>query len=132
MERPMAGELDGPRLEPPGGQPARRLVVFLHGYGADGNDLIDIGRAWQGLMPQAALVSPHGPEPWGAGPTGRQWFPLTMRDPNERWLGVNKVAPILESFLDAELTRRQLPPSALALVGFSPGTSDTPRYDWRR
>ena len=40
-------ELDGPRLEPPSGL-ARRLVVFLHGYGADGNDLIDIGRTWQG------------------------------------------------------------------------------------
>ena len=48
-ERRMAGELDGPRLEPPSGQ-AKRLVVFLHGYGADGNDLIDIGRAWQGLL----------------------------------------------------------------------------------
>ena len=41
-------ELDGPRLEPRSG-PARQLIVFLHGYGADGNDLIDIGRAWQGL-----------------------------------------------------------------------------------
>src|SRR5437867_2453894 len=38
-------ELDGPRLEPRTGA-ARQLVVFLHGYGADGNDLIDIGRAW--------------------------------------------------------------------------------------
>ena len=61
----MAGELDGPRLEPPGGQPAKRLVVFLHGYGADGNDLIDIGRAWQGLLPDTAFVSPHAPEPCG-------------------------------------------------------------------
>jgi len=57
-------ELDGPRLEPPGGS-ARRLVVFLHGYGADGNDLIDIGRAWQGLLPDTAFVSPHAPEPCG-------------------------------------------------------------------
>ena len=64
----MAGELDGPRLEPPGGQPAKRLVVFLHGYGADGNDLIEIGRAWQGLMPHAAFVSPHAPEPCGQAP----------------------------------------------------------------
>ena len=55
-------DLDGPRLEPRSG-PARQLVVFLHGYGADGNDLIDIGRAWQGLLPQAAFVSPHAPEP---------------------------------------------------------------------
>src|SRR5262245_19948949 len=117
---PMA-ELDGPRLEPRSGA-ARQLVVFLHGYGADGNDLIDIGRAWQGLMPQAAIVSPHAPEPCGQAPAGRQWFPLTFRDPNERWTGVNKAAPVLERFLDAELKRRNLPPSALALVGFSQGT----------
>jgi phospholipase/carboxylesterase len=118
----MAGELDGPRLEPPGGAPAKQLVVFLHGYGADGKDLIEIGRAWQGLLPTAAFVSPHAPEPCGQAPSGRQWFPLTFRDPNERWTGVNAAAPILERFLDAELARRQLPPSALALVGFSQGT----------
>jgi phospholipase/carboxylesterase len=114
-------ELDGPRLEPRTGS-ARQLVVFLHGYGADGNDLIDIGRAWQGLLPHAAFVSPHAPEPCGQAPVGRQWFPLTFRDPNERWTGVNKAAPVLTSFLDAELKRRNLPPSALTLVGFSQGT----------
>ena len=117
----MAGELDGPRLEPSGG-PARRLLVFLHGYGADGNDLIDLGRAWQGLLPGTAFVSPHAPEPCGQAPMGRQWFPLTFRTPNERWDGVNHAGPQLQRFLDAELARRQLPPSALALVGFSQGT----------
>src|SRR5436189_5007451 len=117
----MAGELDGPRLEPPSRQ-AKRLVVFLHGYGADGNDLIDIGRAWQGLLPDTAFVSPHAPEPCGQAPVGRQWFPLTFRSLDERWNGVNKAGPVLERFIDAELTRRKLPPSALALVGFSQGT----------
>jgi phospholipase/carboxylesterase len=97
-------------------------VVLLHGYGADGNDLIEIGRAWQGLLPQAAFVSPHAPEPCGQAPTGKQWFDLTFRDPNERWIGANKAAPVLEHFLDAELARRNLPASALALVGFSQGT----------
>src|SRR5271154_4145018 len=117
----MAAELDGPRLAPHSGT-ARQLVVFLHGYGADGNDLIDIGRAWQQYLPHAAFVSPHAPEPCGQAPVGRQWFSLTFRDPNERWLGVNKAAPLLNRFLDAELARHQLPPSALALVGFSQGT----------
>jgi phospholipase/carboxylesterase len=112
--------LDGPRLEPRGD--AKRLVVFLHGYGADGNDLIDIGRAWQEMLPDAAFVSPHAPEPCGQAPVGRQWFPLTFRDPDERWVGVNKAAPVLDAFLDSELERRKLPPSALALVGFSQGT----------
>src|SRR5450755_3035786 len=114
-------KLDGPRIEPRSGI-ARHLVVFLHGYGADGNDLIEIGRAWQGLLPDAAFVSPHAPRPCGQAPSGREWFPLTFRDPGERWAGVNQAAPALNSFLDAELTRRQLPPSALALVGFSQGT----------
>jgi phospholipase/carboxylesterase len=117
----MAVELDGPRLSPRSGA-ARQLVVFLHGYGADGNDLIEIGRAWQQLLPQAAFVSPHAPEPCGQAPVGRQWFALTFRDPNERWVGANKAAPGVERFLDAELARHQLPPSALALVGFSQGT----------
>ncbi|HTV38417.1 MAG TPA: prolyl oligopeptidase family serine peptidase, partial [Xanthobacteraceae bacterium] len=116
-----AAELDGPRLAPRSG-PAQQLVVFLHGYGADGNDLIDIGRAWQQYLPQAAFVSPHAPEPCGQAPVGRQWFALTFRDPNERWVGVNKAAPLLQQFLDDELGRHGLPPSALALVGFSQGT----------
>jgi phospholipase/carboxylesterase len=114
-------ELNGPRVAPRSGQ-AKQLVVFLHGYGADGNDLIDIGRAWAGLLPDAAFVSPHAPRPCGQAPMGREWFPLTFRDPGERWAGVNMAAPVLESFLDAELQRQKLPPSALALVGFSQGT----------
>jgi phospholipase/carboxylesterase len=117
----VAGELDGPRLEPRNSA-ARRLVVFLHGYGADGNDLIELGRAWQQILPDTAFVSPHAPEPCGQAPTGRQWFALTFRDPDERWTGVNKTAPVLERFLDAELARYKLAPPALALVGFSQGT----------
>jgi phospholipase/carboxylesterase len=117
----MTVELDGPRIAPRSGS-AQQLVVFLHGYGADGNDLIEIGRAWQEYLPQAAFVSPHAPERCSQAPTGRQWFALTFRDPQERWLGVNKAAPMLDRFLDAELARHKLPPSALALVGFSQGT----------
>ena len=114
-------KLDGPRIAPRSGT-AKQLVVFLHGYGADGNDLIDIGRAWAGLLPDAAFVSPHAPRPCGQAPVGREWFPLTFRDPDERWVGVNAAAPGLDAFLDTELARHKLPPSALALVGFSQGT----------
>jgi phospholipase/carboxylesterase len=117
----MAAFLDGPRLEPRSGK-ARQLVVFLHGYGADGNDLIALGREWHELLPDAAFVSPHAPEPCAGAPMGRQWFELTFRNPDERWVGVNKAVPLLQGFLDAELARRGLTPAALALVGFSQGT----------
>jgi phospholipase/carboxylesterase len=118
----MAAELTGPRLAPRSRGPARQLVIFLHGYGADGNDLIELGRAWQNLLPDAAFASPLAPERCAQTPSGRQWFSLTFREKNERWLGVNKAAPLLEHFIDEELKRNSLPGSALALVGFSQGT----------
>ena len=113
--------IDGPRIAPRSGT-AKQLVVFLHGYGADGNDLVSLGREWQALLPDAAFVSPNAPEPVPGYPAGRQWFGLTFRDPDERWRGVTKARPVLDAFLDAELARNNLPPSALALVGFSQGT----------
>jgi phospholipase/carboxylesterase len=55
-------------------------------------------------------------------PMGRQWFPLTMRDPDERWRGVVAARPTLDAFLDAELAKRGIDDRQLALVGFSQGT----------
>ena len=118
----MAPPLDGPRLPPAAGGAPKQLVVFLHGYGADGNDLIGLGREWARALPNAAFVSPNAPEPCGMAPMGRQWFNLTFRDPNEIARGVAKAGPVLDTFLDAELKRLALPPRALALVGFSQGT----------
>ncbi len=76
----MALALDGPRLPPAAGGAPRQLVVFLHGYGADGNDLIGLGREWARLLPNAAFVSPNAPEPCAMSPMGRQWFNLTFRE----------------------------------------------------
>ena len=114
-------KIDGPRLAPKSGK-ADALVVFLHGYGADGRDLIDLGQQWQNWLPNVAFVSPHAPEPCGMSPMGRQWFPLTMRDPSERWRGVVGARPSLDAFLYEELQRLNLTPDRLALVGFSQGT----------
>ena len=114
-------QIDGPRIHPAGGR-AKSLVVFLHGYGADGNDLIDIGRMWAPLMPETAFVSPHAPEPCAEAPVGRQWFPLAGVDPVKLRNGVLTAGPILDAFLDAELARHKLTDDRLALVGFSQGT----------
>jgi phospholipase/carboxylesterase len=114
--------IDGPRLPPANGGPARKLVVFLHGYGADGNDLIDLGRMFAPVLPDAAFVSPHAPDPCDQAPMGRQWFPLALGDMHAYWRGVEHAAPKLQAFLDAELARLGLADGDLALVGFSQGT----------
>lgn len=117
----MSQTIDGPRLPAASGQ-AKSLVVFLHGFGADGNDLIAIGQEWRRLLPDTAFVSPHAPERCMATPTGRQWFPLTFRDPDERRRGVIAARPALDAFLDAELARHRLTADRMVLVGFSQGT----------
>jgi phospholipase/carboxylesterase len=113
--------LDGPRLPPAAGGAAKQLVVFLHGFGADGNDLIAIGREWARVLPHAAFVSPHAPEACEMAPMGRQWFALTFRQAGEIERGVALAAPALNAFIDAELARHGLRQEALALVGFSQG-----------
>jgi phospholipase/carboxylesterase len=118
----MSDDIDGPRLAPASGEPARKLVIFLHGYGADGADLIDIGRRWAPVLPDAAFVSPHAPEACAEAPVGRQWFPLAATDAHLMRQGVVAAAPVLDRFIDNELERHELPASALVLVGFSQGT----------
>ena len=114
--------IDGPRIPPASGGAAKSLVVFLHGYGADGNDLIGLGREWASALPSTAFVSPNAPELCPGTPMGRQWFALTMRDQGEMARGVTKARPALDEFLDAELARHGLDESASVLVGFSQGT----------
>ncbi len=122
----MTANLTGPRLDPRSG-PARQLVVFLHGYGANGDDLIALGEQWRALTPQAAFVAPHAPERCAASPMGRQWFALSDSAPDDprgeadRWRGAVAARPAIDAFLDAELARLGLDDSRLALVGFSQG-----------
>jgi phospholipase/carboxylesterase len=115
-------QLEGPSLAPAAGGAPRQLVVFLHGYGADGNDLIALGPEWATLLPHATFVSPNAPEPCGMNPMGRQWFDLSMGDMAIIAEGVKRASPPLDAFLDAELAKHNLAPEALALVGFSQGT----------
>lgn len=113
--------LSGPRL-PPAQGPATHLVVLLHGYGADGNDLIGLAEHWREFLPGAAFVAPNAPDRVPGAPSGFQWFPISRIDPHEMQTGVTAAAPGIEAFLDAELARLGLPPERLVLAGFSQGT----------
>jgi phospholipase/carboxylesterase len=113
--------LDGPRLNASSGT-AKSLVIFLHGYGADGNDLIGLGREWASALPDTEFVSPHAPEPCVQNPAGRQWWDLQVRSDAERWAGLNRSGPGLDAFITDEAARAGLEPGKVALVGFSQGT----------
>lgn len=113
--------LDGPRLAPLSAGAADALVVLVHGYGADGRDLIDLGAVWQRDLPRAAFVAPHAPHPCADAPMGRQWFPLWDRSEGQLAAGVQDAADVLGAFVEAERTRLGVPAGRVALMGFSQG-----------
>lgn len=114
--------IDGPRLPPARGGKPDALVVFLHGYGSNGADLISLAPYWQKALPGAAFVSPNAIEPVPQAPGGYQWFPITNMDPHLMEQGARRAALSVDSFLDRELEKHGLDDSRLALVGFSQGT----------
>jgi phospholipase/carboxylesterase len=118
----MMAVLDGPRMGPASGGPARQLVIFAHGYGSNGDDLIGLAPYIAQALPHAAFVAPNAPEAVPGFPGGHQWFALTGMDLHKLEAGVRSAAPSLDRFIDAELARHNLPASACALVGFSQGT----------
>jgi phospholipase/carboxylesterase len=114
--------LSGPTRPPLSGSEPRRLVILLHGLGADGNDLIGLQQYWGRLLPDAEFVSPNAPFPCDMAPYGHQWFSVQDRTPEAMLAGVRAAAPILDAFIDEELAKRGLTESDTALVGFSQGT----------
>jgi phospholipase/carboxylesterase len=118
----MMPRLSGPSRPPASGGKPRRLVILLHGLGADGNDLIGLAPYWARLLPDAEFLSPNAPFPCDMAPDGYQWFSSQDRSPEAVLGGVRAAAPILDAFIDEALEERGLGSRELALVGFSQGT----------
>ena len=127
-----ASVLTGPERLPAGGGAARKLVLLLHGLGADGNDLIGLAEPWGRMLPDACFAAPDGPEPCDMAPTGRQWFGLGDRAPESMAGGVRRAAEALDAHIDARLGALGLGDGDLALVGFSQGTMVSLHVAYRR
>ena len=114
-------EISGPVRPPAAGGAPGALVVLLHGWGADGNDLIGLAPEWARLVPGARFVSPHAPYPCDENPMGRQWFSFADRDPRAIAEGAEHAGRTIDAFVDAELAAAGLGDERLVLVGFSQG-----------
>lgn len=117
----MTQTFSGPQLNPATGSKPTSLVIFFHGYGANGNDLLFLGKTWGSLLPNTLFVAPHGPAPCEGNPSGKQWFSLRDFDHTRMLKEVQAITPALNRYLDGLLKLYELPPQKLALVGFSQG-----------
>ncbi|OOY17658.1 alpha/beta fold hydrolase [Thioclava sp. DLFJ4-1] len=120
----MTRKLEAGRKEPQSGT-VKSAVVFLHGYGADGADLLGLADPLGQHMPDTLFLAPDAPEPCRAAPYGRQWFPIPWIDNSseaESAQGLKDAAADVDAFLDSVLEEQGLTPAQLAVIGFSQGT----------
>src|SRR5262245_57734844 len=115
-------KLEGASYGPHNDGKAGHLVILLHGYGADGNDLIGLAPVLGPLMPDTVFDAPNAPFPCEGNPFGYQWFPVSRLDPALALAGVRSAAPVVDVFLDEKMAEHGLDESKTALVGFSQGT----------
>ncbi len=112
--------LTGPILSPVSGI-IRKIVIFLHGYGATGDDLIDIGAQWARYLPDTLFVSPHAPDVCEMSPLGHQWFGLQDFNPLNIRQGMDTAAPLVAGYVKNLMVEHKLEAKDIALVGFSQG-----------
>ncbi|PZO65469.1 MAG: phospholipase [Paracoccus denitrificans] len=118
----MPRELKSGRVGP---KTAQSAIVFLHGYGADGADLLSLSGPLAPHFPQTVFYSPDAPEPCVNNPMGRQWFPIPWLDGSTEAQARQSAAASfadVNAFLDKVLADERLTPDRLAVVGFSQGT----------
>jgi phospholipase/carboxylesterase len=114
--------MNGSERAPASGGSATQLVMFLHGLGADGNDLIGLTDSFSDLLPNAHFMSPNAPFYCDMSPMGRQWFSLQSRETAHMHTGIEAARPLLNAFIDATLTAHNLSINQLIVMGFSQGT----------
>lgn len=103
----------------------RSAVVFLHGYGANGADLLGLADVLGEHLPDTLFVAPDAPEACAGAPMGFQWFPIPWIDGSseeEAMAGMTRAVDDLNAFLDALMVDEDLLPEQVALFGFSQGT----------
>ncbi|MEY4870935.1 MAG: hypothetical protein RLZZ563_265 [Pseudomonadota bacterium] len=102
----------------------RSMVVFVHGYGADGGDLLGLADPLAPHLPDTLFLAPDAPQDCVGNPFGFQWFPIPWLDGSSQEAaeaGMAASVTLFNAFLDARLAEAGLVPEALALVGFSQG-----------
>ena len=100
-------------------------VVFLHGYGAEGADLLGLADPLGRHLPNTAFYAPDAAEPCINNPMVFQWFPIPWLDGStseQAQSSMSQSIRDIDVFLDRVLTDEGLAANRMVVVGFSQGT----------
>ena len=88
--------LDTKLIKPESGKEIKNIIILLHGYGGDGNDIAQVTLNWKRFLPNTLFVCPNAPEKCLISPSGYQWFDLS-KDNDEFILNESKKNEIIFS-----------------------------------
>lgn len=120
----MTRQLDMRQQGPASGS-LKSVVIFLHGYGADGADLLGLADPLAEHLPDTLFIAPDAPDPAQGSGMGRQWFPLPWIDGSseaEAAAGLEQASSDLNAFLDKVMEDNDVSADEIAIVGFSQGS----------
>ena len=96
----MKPNFDGPLIYPIDNSNVKNAIIFLHGYGSNGNDLISIGNEWRSKFRETIFISPNAPFKCNWGGDSYQWFDLTSIAPERIGEGLDKAGPYLNKLIE--------------------------------
>ena len=116
-------KLSGPVFEPLSKNPARSIVLLLHGYGSNGDDLIGLAPVFSEQLPDTIFLSPNAPFDCEANPSGGfQWFDVWETDHDKRIFALRFAEKIINNYINFQMEKLGLNDSQLVFLGFSQGT----------
>ena len=124
MEHRQFASLEGPFASAPARGADEAVLILLHGWGADGRDLIDLAGPLQAELPYLHVFTPHAPAPCTANPMGRQWFELIesfFEKPASALAEINEVSLVIEEMIEAVSASLSIARRKIILGGFSQG-----------
>lgn len=104
---------------------ATTAVIFVHGYGANGADLLGLSDVLAEHLPDTVFYAPDAPEKIPAAPMGFQWFPIPYLDGSSELAaeeGLERAKADLNAFIDRVMIDHDFEPEQVLLFGFSQGT----------
>jgi phospholipase/carboxylesterase len=119
----MVNELNVKEKIPSSGS-VKKIVIFLHGYGADGADLFSLSEPLSEQLPDCFFASPDAPRKCGASPFGYEWFPIPDIDGStipDMMQALASSEKLIIKLIDGYKNRFGLDYSDIILLGFSQG-----------
>ena len=119
----MVNELNVNEKRPHSGS-VEKVVIFLHGYGADGADLFSLSDPLSEQLPDCFFASPDAPRKCGASPFGYEWFPIPEIDGStipDMMQALASSEKLIINLIDIYKKRFGLDSSDFVLLGFSQG-----------